>query len=69
MLCVPPWDASKTVALGFLWRSKEESMHLLRLKQVVPVLSVGGLIWNECGWLFWGCFLEEKERILEGSSS
>lgn len=43
VLCVPPWDMSKTVAAGFLWKSKEENMHLLRLKQVVLVLSVGGL--------------------------
>lgn len=42
-------------------------MFLLRLKQVAPRLSVGGLIWSECGWLFWGCFLEE--RILGGGSS
>lgn len=63
VLCMPLWDMSKTVAASFLSRKKEESMLLLRLKQVVFVLSLGGLIWSECGWLFWGCFLEERKEF------
>lgn len=63
VLCVPPWNMSKTVAAGFLWKIKEENLHLLRWKQVVLALSVGGLLWNECGWLFWGCFLEERKEF------
>lgn len=42
-------------------------MPAFRLKQVVGVLNVGGLLWGECGWLFWGCFVEE--RVLAGSRS
>lgn len=57
--CRPPWDMSKTVAASFLWRKKEENMLLLRLKQVVLMLSVDDC---ECGWLFWGCFLFKKKK-------
>lgn len=63
VLYLPPWDVSKTVAANFLWREREENMFLLRLKQVVLVLSVGGLKWSECGWLFWGCFLKERKEF------
>ena len=59
---------SKTVAASFSWRKKERKYASVEIEAGVAVLGVGGLMWSECGWLFWGCFLEEGKEFQWGSS-